>query len=159
MKRYIGVKEIIARSMNRTDYNVYRGWDLPSDEDGTDKGFLVEYIDGGQSNHPDHDGYISWSPKEVFEKVYRAVDGMPFGLAIEAMKLGYKVARVGWNGKGMFTYWVPGGDFKALTDTAKSIGVTVRYNPYFAIKTVNDTISTWVPSINDALAEDWQIIT
>jgi len=31
---------------------------------------------------------------------------MTFGSAIEAMKLGHKVARSGWNGKGMFVYIV-----------------------------------------------------
>lgn len=34
----------------------------------------------------------------------------------------------------------------------------VHYNPYFAIKNVNDTVSTWVPSINDCLAEDWYVV-
>ena len=67
------------------------------------KDFLVEYLDGGQSNHPSHIGYISWSPKGVFEGHYQnTVEGMSFGHAIEAMKLGYKVARTGWNGKGMW---------------------------------------------------------
>jgi hypothetical protein len=71
MENYIGVKRIKAEPMNRLEYNEYRGWDLPSDEDGTDEGFLVEYIDGGKANHPDHKGYISWSPKEVFENAYK----------------------------------------------------------------------------------------
>lgn len=73
MKVYIGTKLIQARPMNRQEYNDYRGWDLPSDEDGTDKGYLVEYLDGGQSNHPDHEGYISWSPKDVFDRAYDCV--------------------------------------------------------------------------------------
>jgi hypothetical protein len=71
MENYIGVKRIKAKPMNRLEYNEYRGWNLPSDEDGTDEGFLVEYIDGGKANHPDHKGYISWSPKEVFENAYK----------------------------------------------------------------------------------------
>ena len=33
---------------------------------------------------------------------------MNFGQAIEALKNGKKVARVGWNGKGMFLYMTPG---------------------------------------------------
>ena len=32
---------------------------------------MVEYLDGGQANHPDHNGYISWSPKDVFERAYK----------------------------------------------------------------------------------------
>ena len=79
MKRYIGTKVVTARPMNRADYNNYRGWTLPTNEDGTDEGFLVEYTDGGKPNDPRHEGYISWSPKEQFEGAYRereAVEGL-----------------------------------------------------------------------------------
>ena len=37
MKQYIGTKHIKAVAMNRLDYNVLRGWDLPADENGEDK--------------------------------------------------------------------------------------------------------------------------
>jgi hypothetical protein len=73
MKKYTGVKEILAKPMNRKEYNDYRGWELPSDENGEDEGFLVEYIQSETSpniNHPEHKGYISWSPKDVFEESY-----------------------------------------------------------------------------------------
>lgn len=70
MKQYIGTKIINALPMTRLAYNELRGWELPQDENGEDEGFLVEYLDGGQANHPDYAGYISWSPKDVFEKAY-----------------------------------------------------------------------------------------
>lgn len=70
MHTYIGTKIIQAKPMNRLEYNRYRGWELPSEENGGDPGYLVEYLDGGQANHPDHKGYISWSPKDVFEQAY-----------------------------------------------------------------------------------------
>lgn len=31
-------------------------------------------------------------------------------------------------------------------------------NPHFLIKNVDSTLSTWVPSINDCLAEDWEVV-
>ena len=65
MNLYIGIKGIKAKPMSRAEYTIYRGWELPSDECGEDEGFLIEYIDGGEPNHKDHDGYISWSPSEV----------------------------------------------------------------------------------------------
>ena len=34
----------------------------------------------------------------------------------------------------------------------------VPYNAYLALKGVNDTVSTWVPSVTDCLAEDWYVI-
>ena len=83
---------------------------------------------------------------------------MNFGQAIEALKNSKKVARKGWNGKEMFVYYVPAGNFKSYTEIGKSIADgddLVHYSPYFAIKNVNETVSTWVPSINDCLAEDW----
>ena len=75
---YIGTKRINAMAMNRLAYNQLRGWELPSDENGEDEGFLVEYVDGGKSNHPDHrlnhiymteDGQkIVWTMKSGAEK-------------------------------------------------------------------------------------------
>lgn len=85
---------------------------------------------------------------------------MNFGQALEAMKAGQKVARAGWNGKGMFVYLVPASNYPAQTGAAKSHfgdGAMVPYNAYMAIKNVDDTVSTWVPSVNDCLSEDWSI--
>ena len=81
---------------------------------------------------------------------------MNFGDAIEALKEGKKVARDGWNGKGMYVYYVPETKGKNLAENQKGL---TTYNAYFAIKNVNDSVSTWVPSINDCLAEDWRIVS
>lgn len=84
-----------------------------------------------------------------------------FGGALTALKLGKKVARTGWNGKGMFVYYVPEGAYSPCTPIAETLvneeGL-VEYNPYFAIKNVNGSVSTWVPSVNDCLAEDWYVV-
>lgn len=72
--RYIGFKEINALPMDRGEYNTLRGWEVSEDENPEDEGYLVEYLDGGKSNHPDFKGYISWSPKEVFERAYFKVE-------------------------------------------------------------------------------------
>lgn len=47
--------------MTRGEYNIFRGWDTPKNENQSDEGYLVQY----------EDGYISWSPKETFESAYR----------------------------------------------------------------------------------------
>lgn len=91
MTKHIGVKLINAFPMTRHEYNAFRGWQLPADENGADEGYLVEYLDGGKPNTDRFDGYVSWSPKEVFEKAYRPVSGLSFGLAIEALKKGKKL--------------------------------------------------------------------
>ena len=60
MKSYMGVKIIDAKPMNLGDYNVHRGWAIPSNETPEREGYLVRYPDG----------YESWSPKEAFESAY-----------------------------------------------------------------------------------------
>lgn len=61
MKKYVGVKLIEAKPMTRGDYNKYRGWTIPEDENPDDEGYLVKYSDD----------YVSWSPKRVFDEAYR----------------------------------------------------------------------------------------
>ena len=161
-KTYEGTKRVHARPMNRGDYNTYRGWEVPADENPADDGYLVEYLDGGKPNHPGHAGYISWSPKDVFERAYCEVgQGMSFGDALKALKAGQRVARAGWNGKGMFVYLVPAASYPVQTGAAKAHfgdGAMVPYNAYMAIKNVDETVSTWVPSVNDCIAEDWEVL-
>ena len=70
---YEGTKRLYAQPMTRGQYNAYRGWKLPADESPADEGYLVEYVDGGKLNDVRHTGYISWSPKEVFERNYKPV--------------------------------------------------------------------------------------
>jgi len=77
---------------------------------------------------------------------------MNFGKALEELKKGNRVARNGWNGKNM---WIV--QINDCEIPYRGIG-RVKLNPFFAIKNVNDTMSTWVPSVNDTLAEDWKVI-
>lgn len=70
-KTYVGTKTLKAWPMNRLEYNQYRGWILPLDENGEDAGYLVEYEPDGNPNSVRHEGYISWSPAAVFEATYR----------------------------------------------------------------------------------------
>lgn len=84
-----------------------------------------------------------------------------FGGALAALRDGKRVARAGWNGRGMFVYLVPPASYSVQTGAAKAHfgeGAMVPYNAYFAIKNVNETVSTWVPSVNDCLAEDWSVL-
>ena len=156
MKKYIGVKEIKAKPMKRGEYNSYRGWDIPADENPDDEGFIVEYIDGGKANHPAHAGYISWSPAGVFERAYRRVDGLTFGQAIEAMKAGKKVARAGWNGKGMWLGLVQ--DTWAINFDVDGDIQKYENHPYIVMKTVENKIVPWLASQTDMLSEDWMVV-
>lgn len=85
---------------------------------------------------------------------------MNFGQAIEEVKNGSKIARRGWNGKGMFVYYVPAASYPPSTDIMKEYfgGENVPYRAYLALKTAQNDVATWSPSTSDALAEDWEII-
>jgi hypothetical protein len=163
MQQFIGTKLVNAKAMNRADYNMLRGWGLPADEDGTDKGYLVEYVDGGKPNVEGFTGYVSWSPTEVFENANNTSGNMSFGDAVMMAKRGHKVARTGWNGSGMFAYIVPANKYSTNGNpTSPLVGMfpdnMVPYREYWALKTAQDDIAVWAPSGSDSLANDWCVI-
>lgn len=120
------------------------------------------------------DGYAYLNPKHVFERKYTPVSSpeqiaarpepgaqMCFSGALLHLKGGAKIARVSWNGNGMFVYLVPANAYPAQTNAAKAYfghGALVPYNEYLAIKGADDTVSTWAPSVGDTLAEDWLVV-
>lgn len=84
-----------------------------------------------------------------------------FGKAIGLLKQGSKVARKGWNGKGMFLVlqngsYVPGGHMR--NDPARKYyeGRDVTIMPHIDMKTADDTyVVGWHASQTGMLAEDW----
>lgn len=83
-----------------------------------------------------------------------------FGQATEQAKKGKRIARQGWNGNGMFAYYVCGGVYPAQTEAIKGVfkNDMVPYRPYWALKTAQDDVATWNPSTSDTLATDWMVI-
>lgn len=160
MQTYIGTKQVLATPLNRADYNTLRGWFVPDDENPNDEGYLVEYLDGGTPNHIGFAGYISWSPKKQFEDAYRPTTGLTFGLAIEALKLGKRVARAGWNGKGMWLFIIKGSSGLAMKygyGFGEYLGEPTFRDAIF-MKTVDNQLVPWTASQTDVLAEDWCIV-
>ena len=139
MNKYIGVKLIKAK---------------PELKDGVE-GYKVVYP------QPDGSEYTSWSPKDVFEEAYREVNGMSFGLAIEALKKGHKVSRTGWNGKGMFLFLVQGSTFKVNRPPLLGIypeGTEIQYHAHIDMKTADNQVVPWLASQTDMLADDWILV-
>lgn len=164
MEQYYGTKKIAALPMTRAEYNTLRNWPLPADENGADEGYLVEYLDGGKPNVEGFVGYVSWSPKEQFDNAYQPTDALSFGHALLALQDGKKVARAGWNGKGMFLYYVPANSYPASRNTLNTMtGVfkddMVPYCAYIAMKTAQENVVPWLASQTDVLADDWQIVS
>lgn len=86
---------------------------------------------------------------------------MDFGDAIRALKSGEKVARAGWNGKGMFLFLVPGSTFKVNRAPLLGIypeGTEINYHAHVDMKTATGEVVPWLCSQTDMLAEDWVVI-
>ena len=89
-----------------------------------------------------------------------------FGAALEALKQGKKVARKGWNGKGMFLWLKPGTMVKSewchdpeLKAIADKNGGEIEALGTICMKTADDKIlSGWLASQTDVLSEDWVLV-
>ena len=161
MEKYIGTKVVKAEPMTMTEAQKVLGRELKPatlEEDG----YLVEY----------KDGYKSWSPKSMFEEAYREVGSVNFGGAINLLKAGLAVRRKGWNGKGLFIVkQVPSHvtdeiipNMQSLPQSAKDILMS-RENPHIdytnqmLIINPDGRADSWVPSVSDVFAEDWEVVT
>lgn len=86
---------------------------------------------------------------------------MNFGQALELIKLGSKVARKGWNGKGMFIFLVQGSTFTVNRPPLLGIypeGTLINYCPHIDMRTADGSIVPWLASQTDVLAEDWEVL-
>lgn len=86
---------------------------------------------------------------------------MDFGKALTALRAGRLVQREGWNGKGMFLYFVPGSEFEVNIPPLNSIfssGTKIRYHAHIDMRTAQGDCVPWLASQTDLLAEDWQIV-
>lgn len=86
---------------------------------------------------------------------------LDFGNALRALRRGEKVARDGWNGKGMFLFLVKGSTFKVSRPPLLGHyreGTEITYRPHIDMKAADGTIGPWLASQTDMLAEDWEIV-
>jgi len=69
-----------------------------------------------------------------------------FGWAIQKLKAGERVARAGWNGKGM---WLG----LQVPDEHSKMGL-----PYIYMSVVGGKLVPWLASQTDVLGEDWEVL-
>lgn len=169
MKKYIGTKKVEAEPMNLGEF-INKSGRNPYANDGKmhgddEPGYFVKYADG----------YESWSPTEPFEKAYREVsdegENISFGDAIEVLKQGGAIRRKGWNGKGLFVVkQVPAHiesdiipKMQSLPQSAKDLIMNgkgfIDYTSQCLIYNENTgRADSWVASVSDMFAEDWEIV-
>lgn len=152
MVPYVGTKHLLAKPMTRGDYNHYRAWTMPEGENSDDQGYLVEYLDSPNSNHPNHENYISWSPKETFEEAYQVSGEMTFSGALYLLRCGFTVARKSWV-DGTRIKLVERGRFDVGCDTVEETTLA----PYIGLL-AGGRFLPYVASQDDLLADDWVVV-
>ena len=166
MRQYICTKTVWAEPMSRKEAEK-RGLvrDVEPDNVPDEPGYHVLY----------KDGYQSWSPKEAFEDGYVSNEiekvaeddsveskRFDFGNAIWLLKQGKKVAREGWNGKGMWLILQPATPDVELRDGSvyKKAGLEkVTIGAHIDMFTAQGIMQPgWLASQTDMLAEDWLLV-
>lgn len=85
------------------------------------------------------------------------------GWAVKALWDGLRVRRIGWNGKGMYLFLVPGSVFVVAADRPMGracpdlVGKAVEYQPHVDMKTADGRVVPWLCSQSDLLAADWEL--
>lgn len=79
-----------------------------------------------------------------------------FGDAIKFLKRGLKVARKGWNGKGMYLEYVDPYMNRQFQITETDPAGT--FIPWIGMKTADNTFVPWLASQTDMLSEDWVFV-
>ncbi|WP_457641446.1 DUF2829 domain-containing protein [Persephonella sp.] len=79
-----------------------------------------------------------------------------FGTAINYLKQGKRVARKGWNGKGMYIFLMPDSWVKAIEDIKLP---DYPIDKCLCMKTAANTIQLgWLASQADMMANDWCLV-
>lgn len=76
-----------------------------------------------------------------------------FSEALDYLKLHVKVARKGWNGKGMWIYLVVGSPNFSASPTGRP-----TFLPFIMMKTADNNLVPWLASQTDLLADDWTLV-
>jgi hypothetical protein len=99
-----------------------------------------------------------YSFEDAQVKLQYGSDLHDIGWAYAELEAGRLVARLGWNGKGLFVFRVQGSEFEVNREPLLGIfpaGTKIKYNAHTDVRNPDGSISTWAPSGSDALAKDW----
>ena len=138
------------------------------------KSLSISFLLSSPYKHQSIYGYESWSPKKLFEESYREVkEETPicFGDAIDVLKQGGVIRRKGWNDKWVFVIkQIPAHiesdiipKMQSLPQSAKDLILKgkgfIDYTSQCLIYNENTgRADSWVPSISDVFADDWEIV-
>lgn len=130
MEKYIGNTTVTAEKITRGDFFTRRGLRLPDDEAYFTMGYRMICV----NYSPD-----MWYTREEFEKQFRPMDSMDFGMALASIREGFEVERRAWFG-------VVRGHLTRCEDPERLI-LRIDHGIY----------KFWEPSMEDILAKDWRV--
>lgn len=155
MSKYVGIKQVDAVPMAVAATPQYPSMD--GHPEGTE-GYEVTYPDG----------YVSWSPKDVFDAAYKPTTSMSFPEALYMMKQGHSVACAHWNTFFMRveigTVKKPLPPLEEIADgtlTEYPTAVTMLYDaPMFQLTTEElEVFQDWHPNRLDLQCSSWYVWT
>lgn len=89
---------------------------------------------------------------------------MNFSVALDLVKSGHKIARIGWNGADQFVVYQKGypDGININKNTSEALGIPegtlIKFAPYLMLKNAQGVCVPWLASQGDLLAEDWQVL-
>jgi hypothetical protein len=102
---HVGSNNVKVTPMTRGEYSEYRGWASPTSERYNDEGYMMEYASrlAEESNVKGYEGYILWTPKQIFEDIYppNVHSTLSFELALELAKQSRSITQKDWNSGGL----------------------------------------------------------
>lgn len=150
---YIGINQVQAMPMTKEDFDRYCNGETPKYE-----GENIGYVLAPNGKYR----YASWSPKLDFEKQYMKYDSLTFGIALELLKQGKRIARESWrwNGKDMYLFLLKGGvSGNEVHNQCSFIETDTPILDCICMKTAQDTVCVgWLASQTDMLSDDWCVV-
>ena len=149
-KSYVASFLVKGKLMSRGEYNTLRGWVIPATENPNDLGYLQTSDDGE---------YLTWTPKEYFEKTHQSVsDGLAFGVAIDLLLGGkYDVMR--------HLTWDEREHLLVLSASAIQRAMGYGFGEYMGepaftkqlckLTKANTIIMGWMPDITEMSSKSW----
>lgn len=88
------------------------------------------------------------------------LDAADFSDALMWLKEGKCIRRAGWNGVGQFVYRIQGDKLaKALSYGFGEYLNEPTFGDMLVLRNAQNLLSSWVPSIGDLMATDWQVVS
>lgn len=92
---------------------------------------------------------------------------LSYGRALAQLKLGRRVSRAGWNGKGMWLQMVAAGQYAVAIGSIRLESGSAYIEdqpdaldllPWIGMKTADNKFVPWLCSQTDMIAEDWCVL-